>query len=297
MNKFVLLSLAFFTLSFTGFSQDTAEKKLGWSTGAIVTLNTSHTSLTNWVAGGQNSMSLNTFMNAHLNYLAETSSWENTLDLGYGLIKQGKQDFIKSDDKIEFNSKFGKHISEKLNYSGLLNFKSQMTAGYASAADNSVISDLMSPGYLLASIGIDYKPIEGVSIFIGPLSGKATFVNHPDLVALGSFGLAPGKKVRTELGAYIRTQHTGEIMKNLSVQNKLDLFSNYLNQPQFIDVNWELLLLFKFNSFLTASINTQLIYDHDIEIGKDTSGDGLLDDFGPRIQFKEIVGLGLTFSF
>ena len=297
MNKLALLILAVFTLSISGFSQDSTEIKVGWTKGAIVTFNTSHTSLTNWVAGGQNSLSLNSLMNAHLNYQGETSSWENTLDFGYGLIKQGKQDFLKSDDKIELNSKFGKPINEKLNYSALLNFKSQLTKGYASSEDKTVISDLMSPAYLLASVGIDYKPADGISLFIGPLSGKATFVNHPDLVALGSFGLAPGEKVRTELGAYIRAQHTGELMKNLSVQNKLDLFSNYLNQPQFVDVNWELLLLFKFNSFLSASINTQLIYDHDIEIGKDTSGDGIMDDFGPRIQFKEIVGLGLTFSF
>lgn len=297
MNKIALLSLAVLTLSFSGFSQDSAEKKTGWNKGAIVTINTSHTSLTNWVAGGQNSLSLNSLINAHVNYVGESYSWDNTLDLGYGLIKQGKQDFLKSDDKIELNSKFGKAINKKFNYSALLNFKSQMTEGYASTDDKIVISDLMSPAYLLASVGLDYRPIDGISLFIGPLSGKATFVNHPDIVAVGSFGLAPGEKVRMELGAYLRAQHTGEIMKNLSIQNKLDLFSNYLNEPQFIDVNWELLLLFKFNNFLTATINTQLIYDHDIEIGKDTSGDGAADDFGPRIQFKEIVGVGLTFSF
>ena len=85
-------------------------------------------------------------------------------------------------------------------------------------------------------------------------------------------------------------------MTNVSLASNLDLFSNYLKDPQFVDVNWEVLILMKINKFLTASFNTQLIYDHDIKIGKDTSGNGELDDFSPRIQFKELVGIGLTFK-
>jgi len=270
---------------------------IGWTKGAIVSINTAQTSLTNWLAGGQNSISLNTLLNAHLSYACDKFLWENTLDLGYGLIKQGKKDFFKSDDKIEVNSKLGIPISEKLKAAGLVNFKSQMTEGYPSPEDFTLISDLLSPAYVLGAIGIDTKIMKGLSVFFAPATGKMTLVRNEALITAGSFGLDPGKSSRVELGGYIRTEYTGELMKNVNIQTKLDLFSNYLDGPQYIDVNWGVLILMQINKFLSASINTQLIYDHDILIGIDTNGDNNQDDFKPRVQFKEILGIGLTFKF
>jgi hypothetical protein len=293
-----LVALIIISLCSIGLrAQDAPAKEIGWKKGAVLNLNTSQTSLTNWAAGGQSSISVNGLLNAHLNYIGQTVSWDNTLDLGYGMIKQGDKGLLKSDDKIEFNSKFGKPLSEKLLLSGLVNFKSQMTEGYLSPEDQTVISDFLSPGYLVASVGLDAKLIEGLSLFVGPVTGKITIVNNPVLSAAGSFGVDPGQKMRSEFGGYIRAAYTKEILKNVNLQTKADLFSNYLKDPQYIDVNWEVLMLFKVNEFLSASINTQLIYDHDIQIGKDTSGDGMADDFAPRIQFKEILGIGLTFKF
>ncbi|MCK5821363.1 MAG: DUF3078 domain-containing protein [Bacteroidales bacterium] len=266
----------------------------GWDKGAIISLNTAQTSLTNWMAGGQNSISFNSMINAHLNYGSEKYLWENTLDFGYGIIKQGKSDFFKSDDKIELNSKLGIPISEKLKAAGLVNFKSQMSEGYPRPEDLTLISDLLSPAYLLGAIGIDTKMSPGLSVFIAPITGKMTLVQNEILVAIGSFGLDPGKSLRTELGGYLRAEYTGELMKNVSLQTKLDLFSNYLDGPQYVDVNWGVLLMMQINKVLSASINMQLIYDHDILIGMDTTGDDVQDDFKPRVQFKEILGIGLT---
>ncbi len=86
-------------------------------------------------------------------------------------------------------------------------------------------------------------------------------------------------------------------MKNVTLDTKLDLFSNYLDNPQQIDVNWDMLLTFKVNDYLSASLLTQLIYDYDIQFGDDTTGDGVDDTFESRVQFKELFGLGLTYSF
>lgn len=282
-----------------------AEKKLrsdkkpeatGWTQGALISINTSQTSLTNWIAGGQNSISLNALLNAFVNYGSEKLAWENSLDMGYGMIKQGKKNFFKSDDQLELNSKVSLPFSEKFSAAGLVNFKTQLSPGYPSPEDLTLVSDLLSPAYLLGAIGVDGKLAKGWSVFAAPLTTKMTFVKNESLASVGSFGLNPGESFRAELGGYIRTEYIGDVMKNVRLQTKLDLFSNYLNGPQYVDVNWGVLLLMQVNKFLTASVTTQLIYDHDILIGKDSNGDDIQDDFKPRVQFKEIIGVGLTFK-
>ncbi len=88
-----------------------------------------------------------------------------------------------------------------------------------------------------------------------------------------------------------------EILKNVTLDTKIDLFSNYFDNPQYVDVKWDLLLTFKVNDYLSASLLTQLIYDYDIKFGEDTTGDGEYDTFSEKVQFKELFGLGLTYSF
>jgi hypothetical protein len=118
-----------------------------------------------------------------------------------------------------------------------------------------------------------------------------------DLSASGVFGLDAGEKTRAELGAYVKIAFKKEVIKNVTLDTKIDLFSNYLENPQYIDVNWDLLLTFKVNNYLAASLLTQLIYDHDIKFGEDTTGDGEYDTFSEKVQFKELFGLGLTYTF
>ena len=159
------------------------------------------------------------------------------------------------------------------------------------------ISNIMAPGYLSFSLGMDYKPSEVFSLFLSPLSTKFTFVLDDDLSAAGSFGLDPGQKTRAELGAYIKMTFIKEILKNVTLETKIDFFSNYLDNPKYIDVNWDLLLTFKVNKFLSASLLTQMIYDYDIKFGEDTTGDGVYDTFSAKVQFKELFGLGLSYTF
>lgn len=305
--KKVFLSFLIITFTLSGFSQVTetekalkaapAEGENGWTKGLKMAVNLSQVSLTNWAAGGQNSLAINGLLNSFANYKKDKLSWDNNFDMGYGIIKQGTKDFFKADDKLTFNSKLGYGLSEKVSATALVNFKSQLAKGYRSQEDMTLISDLFAPAYLVGAVGIDIKTSKNLSLFLSPLSSKMTFVLNEELSEAGSFGLDPGEKIRVELGAYIRMAYTRDIMENVNFQTKLDLFSNYLENPQYIDVNWEVLLMMKINKFLSASINTQLIYDHDIEIGKDTSGDGVPDDFGPRVQFKELIGVGLSFNF
>jgi len=297
--KKLLLLLSVTLLSFSVFAQDQADADTLWKFSGTTSLNLSQLSLTNWAAGGENSVSGNALINLAANYATDKTSWENKLILGFGLIKQGDDPTRKSDDQVDFASKLGLKATEKWFYTALLGFNTQFTEGYDNPGedDRLKISNFMSPGYLSFSLGMDYKPSDAFSLFLSPLSGKFTFVLDEDLSDAGSFGLDAGQKTRAELGTYIKLAIKKEILKNVTLDTKIDLFSNYLDNPQYVDVNWDMLLTFKVNEFLAASLLTQLIYDYDVKFGEDTTGDGEYDTFSEKVQFKELFGLGLTYTF
>lgn len=297
MNKIALLLIICF-ISTISFAQDEANKKEeGWKKGGLVTLNFTQVTLHNWAAGGENSLSGVGFVNLFANYKKNRMTWDNTIDLGYGLLKQGEGDIMKSDDKIEISSKYGQYAFEHWYYSGLVSFKSQFATGYQKPGDANKISDFMAPGYLNIAIGMDYKPNDNLTVLISPLTGKTTFLSSPYLSSIGAYGVEPGKNIRFEFGAYIKAAYKVDIMKNIGFQTKIDLFTNYLNKPENIDVNWESLLSLKVNDYISASVFFMLIYDDDIRIPIDKDGDGIADYNGPRTQLKEMFGLGLSYKF
>jgi hypothetical protein len=319
MKKILVLSAVLTALISCSFGQTTeaeeglrsqsADSTEGWKKGGIISLNLSQTSLTNWTAGGQNALSVNGLASLFANYKKGKSEWTSSLDIGYGILKQGKEeDLIKTDDKIDLLSKYGRQAINKWYYAVLLNFKTQMTAGYNYPNDSVKISGLFAPAYILGSLGVDYKPNDVFNIYISPFTSKITIVVDQDLANSGAFGVTPadtnssgiitskGENVRFELGGYIRIEYRKELMENITILTKLDLFSNYLNNPQNIDVNWETLLTLKVNKFISATLSTQLIYDDDINIAGDTNDDGEIE-YVPRIQFKEILGIGFSYNF
>ena len=321
-TKITLPFVLLISLATTVFSQTTEAEKairteskdtiIGWTTGGLLGLSISQASFTNWAAGGQNTIAIGGIVNLFAKYKNEKDSWDSMLDLGYGLLKQGKDgEFIKTDDKVDLTSKYGRKASSKWYYAGLVNFKTQMSAGYNYPDVETKISDLLAPAYALAAIGMDYKPNDKLTAFIAPVTSKNTIVNNDLLANAGAFGVeaatydaagilvAAGKKLRSEVGGYVRVvyQQTYFKDKSVSILSKLDLFSNYKDNPQNIDVSWETIIGLKVNRFITTTITTHLIYDDDIAIAVDRTGDGILDGSGPRTQFKEVIGVGLNVKF
>jgi hypothetical protein len=313
MKRKLFASILFlFCLSVLTFSQVTdAEKTLralaadttqGWRKGGVISLNLSQTSLTNWAAGGQNSFAVNGLLSTFANYKRGKTSWVNSLDIGYGLLKQGSTGYRKTDDKFDLLSKYGYEAFKNFYYAALVNFKTQMTEGWKYNDDNSKtkISNLFAPAYLLAALGLDYKPTDHFSAFIAPLTGKITFVTDKELSDAGAFGVTPGQKTLSEFGGYLRAIYTRnnfktEFLKNVTFTTKVDLFSNYIKHPENIVVNWETLIAFKVNKFISASISTQLIYDDKIKIP--VIRDRIPKTIGSLVQFKEILGVGFSYNF
>jgi hypothetical protein len=310
-RKFLAIVLLFSGFSLLTVSQVTDAEKtlrtqpadsiLGWKKGGVFAVNLAQTSLTNWAAGGQNSIAVSGMFSGFVNYKRNKSVWVNSLDLGYGILKQGNTGYRKTDDKFDFLSKYGYEAFKNFYYAALFNFKTQMAPGYKySDAARVKISDLFAPAYLLVALGLDYKPSDHFSAFFAPLTGKITFVNDKQLSDAGEFGVKPGQKSLSEFGGYLRAIYTKnnfktEFLKNVTFTTKIDLFSNYIKNPQNVVVNWETLIAFKVNKFISANINTQLIYDDKIKVPVTRNGEAA--SIGSLIQFKEILGVGFSYNF
>lgn len=305
----VLLSLAllsFFHLK--GFAQQ-ADTTEGWNLGGTGTVNFSQVSLSNWAAGGQNSLSVLGIVHAFADYKKDKNSWNSSLDLTYGVVRLEGRRMQKSDDRIELNTKYGRRASEHWNYTAQFNLRTQLTPTYADERD-SLISSFFSPAYMLTSVGMDYKPNQRLSVFLSPFTGKYTVVQNQRLADRGAFGVerarrdmegnpipGTGENFRAEFGGYVNVRYRHEIIQNVTLQSKLDLFSNYLNNPQNVDVAWENLVNFKVNKYISASLFVHMLYDDDIKIEVDRNDDGTPDGRGPRLQMKQTLGIGLSYNF
>ena len=180
-----------------------------------------------------------------------------------------------------------------------MNFRSQFTDGYATPAQIKRISDFLSPAYVLAAVGMDYKPNANFTMFIAPLTSKSTIVMDEDLSNAGAFGVDPGLHYRGEFGGYMRMMYTKSFkvkaLKGVTYTTKFDIFSNYANNPGNVDINWENLLAMKINQYLSANLATHMIYDDDIMINviREDGSEGT----GPRLQFKQWFGAGFAYKF
>jgi hypothetical protein len=267
-----------------------------WHFKGFGSLSVTQAAYANWSAGGQNSVGLVALVNLSPIYLKGKHAWASIIDLGYGFQFLGEGSdatFSKTDDKIEITSSYGYqiHKNKKWYFSVLVNFRSQFANGYKYPDDSTVISRFMAPGYLVAGLGITYNPFRGFRIYLSPASGRFTFVTDQTLSNAGAFGVDPGKTMRTELGPYLRADLNQDLAKNINLTSSLELFTDYFKDFGNIDVNWNVLLSLKVNKWLAATINTQLIYDDDVTIKKDANDPG-----GPRTQFKEMIGVGLSYK-
>ncbi|KAF5081833.1 hypothetical protein DSECCO2_106260 [anaerobic digester metagenome] len=305
LTAFFYTSLAQVTDAEGKLKAQSADTLKGWKKGGVIGFNLAQTSLTNWAAGGEKSVAINGMFSVFANYKSEKSAWDNSLDLGYGVLNQGESDeFRKTDDKIDFLSKYGRKAYKNFYYAALFNAKTQMTRGYKYADDGTEtkISNIFAPAYFVAALGMDYKPNAYLSVFAAPITGKVTVVNDESLSNAGAFGVDPGSKSKSEFGGYIRmiyskNDFTQAILKNVTFTTKLDLFSNYLEDPQNIVVNWETLIALKVNKYINVNLMTHLIYDDKVLFDVDDNNDGVVEKQIAKVQFKEIFGVGLSYKF
>jgi len=274
--------------------RSTGDSVKAWTILGTAALNITQAAFSNWAAGGENSIGLGALFNLKADYKKNKHSWKNNLDLAYGfqfLGKGGNARYTKTDDKIEYTTSYGYAVSKHWDVTLLANFRTQFSNGYNYPNDSVPISKFLSPGYLVAGIGMNYVPAPYFQVYISPCAGRFTFVTDQTFSDAGSFGLEPGKHIKGEFGPYIRSVFNKEVFKNVTLNTSIELFSDYLKNFGNIDVNWNMLIGMKVNKWLSATINTQLLYDDDVMIKVSETRSG------PRTQFKEVIGVGLSYTF
>ena len=304
---FLLLGLSIFNYA---FSQDPTLKQLQadasktikkdpadtlnltWKKGGLYSLNLSQGSLSNWAAGGDDfTLSVNSLLSLYAFYKKGKHSWDNSFDFNLGYVNTTSLGSRKNDDRFDLLSKYGYALGPKLNLAGLVNLRSQFFKGYT-YKDNvrNYASNFMAPGYLLVSLGLDYKPSKELSIFLSPTTARWVFVRDTALSNKGLYGVSPGKKSNLEFGAFVMINYLKEINKNLTYKGRLDLFSNYRRNPENIDLFMSNILNLRLSKVLTATWGLDLIYDDDVRLFGENQQSAAL-------QVKSLVGLGLLVKF
>ncbi len=317
-----------------------APKPVYWTNSLQTSLQFSQTSLTNWSAGGVNSISLATYIVGQANYAKDKNTWSNKLQIDYGFIHQADRPFVqKNTDRIYFESKFARKATEKLNYSANFDFRSQFSNTYSYTTPTgldyepkkqdwmdarTLQSGFFSPAYLTLAVGIDWVPNpknNWLVVNLSPVTGGLTVVADKKLrysysmerknayedesaypyeetledgteVAHGEYFRA----AKFQLGAQLKVDLSIKVNDNFSYTSQLVLFSDYLDNPQNLRVNFDNRINWALSKYLTLSFTSFLIYDDNVLITKDDDIDKYPDG-KQRVQFKETVGLGFVYTF
>lgn len=269
-----------------------AQEEEGWSHNGLAGFNLSQTAFTNWSAGGENTVADNIYFNGSLNYKKDKLSWTNDLSANYGQNFTDNTGWRKSIDNLNFASKLGHQITETVYYAALLDFKSQLADGYKYTDDDkTLVSKFLTPSYLNLSVGIDYKPNSHIAVYYSPVAGKLTMVT--DTLLSEAYGIDAGKKVKPQLGSIFKVNVDYTFFEDkVTLKSVLDLFTAYDDSFGKIDVNWDVLIGYNLTKLLTLTFQSTLKYDDDI---KTADSEGNIR--GAKVQFKEMVGLGISYKF
>lgn len=310
-----ILGLLIFFLVFSSNLFAQADTSKFWTDGGFISIVFNQISLTNWAKGGESSLSSTAFLNLFANYKKDGLQWDNSLDMAYGIQSGEELGLRKNEDKIDLNSKLGLNAFNEVFYTALLNLKTQFTYGYNYPNDSDVVSKFFAPGYLITSLGLDYKPIDYFSVYLSPATGRFIFVLDQKLADQGAYGvdkavydnngniIENGKMIKPEFGAYLKAIFKKDVIENVNLESKIALFNNYTDKDpgnrKNIDVDWETNIMMKINKFITANIILHLIYDENIKIPIYEKINGVKTKVGEgsRLQIKEVFGLGFSIKF
>jgi hypothetical protein len=276
-------------------------------------INISEVAFVNWNAGGDNAVSGLGFLKFARKYKFSHFQWDNNLELRYGLNAQDGRKLRKTEDVIRLSSNLGfrKDTISNWFYSVQLNFNTQFSNGYKYPDRDTPISRFMAPGYLLFGAGTSFiTKDQKFNLYLSPLTQKSTFVLDQNLADNGAFGvneaildadgnvITPGENHLLEIGILITNNFNYNIAENIELKSRLNLYTDYIKSFGNIDVDWELNLNMKVNKFISTSLGTQMIYDDDIlfDIVKNDNGT-ILNPGIPKIQFKQILAVGILYGF
>lgn len=294
INKFTAVLLCFLAMNAnaqdsTATATDTVKR---WQTKGNASLLFNQSTFDNWLAGGENNISGIVGVNYDFNYKKGDWNWDNKVIASYGLVKTRTSSFAKkTDDRLELNSLLGKKTKEGSNwsYSAFLNFKTQFSKGYnySKNEDGAEIreeyTNFLSPGYLSFGPGMLWKKSDNLKVNLSPATSKLTFVDKNfTLPDEAYFGVKEGEMLRYELGFNASAYYKLDVLANVTFENILNLYSNYLEDPQNVDIDYQLNIVMKINKYLTTNLSFQTIYD---------------DNAFRGFQIRQVFGVAVNYGF
>lgn len=262
-----------------------------WKRGGLINLNLAQGSLSNWAAGGDNfSLSIGSYLNYFAYYQNGRNSWDNNLNFNFGYIQTTSAGARKNDDRLDVLSKYGYKLESKPKskwyLTGLFNFRTQLFDGYTySSSVPQFSSTLFSPAYVVLSAGMDYKPDQHFSMFISPSTARLVVVANKILYLEGMYGVDSGKHSVMQFGAFATFNYSNTFAKTFVYTGRVDLFSDYLHNPQNVSFYMTNQLAFKIAKYFAVTYSLELIYDDAVKL------------FGPNgtspaLQVKSLLGIG-----
>tara|TARA_R110001583_G_scaffold16631_1_gene68167 strand:+ start:708 stop:1538 length:831 start_codon:yes stop_codon:yes gene_type:complete len=264
--------------------------KLGWTSKGNISFLFNQSAFSNWVARGENTVAGNIGINYNFNYIKPKLKWKNNVVSSYGLTKSKNTDFEKkTDDRFEFNSLLGINAENNWYYSLLFNFETQFTKGFKYSKDDNgkeiraEYTNFFSPATFLLGPGMLWEKNENFKFNLAPATTKLIIVDRGFTLPKGAyFGVEEGENTRIELGMRASSRFKFELAENITMENNLNLYSNYLEKPENIDIDYVMNLIMKVNSHLTTNLIFQTIYD-----------DNAFEGF----QIREVFGLSFNHMF
>jgi hypothetical protein len=296
--KSTLLLFAFLGMAAIGYAQTTPVKDTTriWTIHGQNTFLINQSSFSNWAAGGVNSFAVSLVLDYDFNYKKGKWSWDNKAIAGYGISKENGLGWRKNDDRLILNSLLGYQAAQYWLYTFYGNFQTQFTNGYAyNGTQRTLLSAPFSPAYLTFGPGFAYKKSDNFRINLSPFASRITIVQNDSLSSIGAFGVTPGSKSLYEFGASVDAYYKVNIVENISLENILKLYSNYLSKPGNVYADYAANLFMKVNKFVTVNAGVELISDPNAKIPfAQPNG---TNQYHSVLQTKQIFGAGLTYKF
>ena len=303
------------TTATTAVQTDTAKKANanGWTKGLNLSLSLTQVGNSNWIAAGGDKFSFSTAasLNAFASRKWGRKTWDNILDVNYGLVNTTTLGTRKINDRIDFTSKLGYTPGhwKNIQLSLLGQFRSQLTSGYEynyfGTTTKRRNSGFFAPAYIVVAPGIDWTPNNWFSVFGSPLATRWTIVsNGPYSYASQGgvfngntetplatlYGINPAKENKGEFGAFVTASMRKDIVKNITYITKLDLYSNYLSKPQNVDVFWTNQFRLAVSKFIQVSYSIDLLYDDDVK-------NPVAPTHALGLQVLSTLGIGFAFKY
>ena len=288
MKNYLWMLLFCGTLTFAQTDTETTH----WTKNGKASLLFNQATFSNWVLGGEDNISLNFLADYTFNYKKDVWTWDTTFLVDYGLAKTSGSNFYKkTSDRFEVQSLLGKRFSKLWSYSAFMGFKTPFTNGYEYSTNTSgeeiriKKSGVLSPAYLQLGLGLSWKEHDNLWMNVSPVSPRFTFVSRTFTENLAAdatyFGVEKGKSSRLELGGALNAYWLANLFENVSLEQRLGLYSNYLDKPQNVDLDYQAALNMKVNKNISANVIVHLVYD---------------DNAVKDLQVRQVFGIGVNMA-